>query len=37
MTAVGAVYDLSFWLGNVVDTNGLFGVTSTVEVFVNNI
>ncbi len=35
-TVVGDFYNLSFWLGNVVDTTvGLFGTTSTVEVLLN--
>lgn len=31
-TSVGAEYELAFWVGNVVDANGIFGVTSTVQV-----
>jgi hypothetical protein len=31
-TSVGAEYQLAFWVGNVVDPNGIFGVTSTIEV-----
>ena len=35
-TAVGEFYDLSFWIGNVVDTTfDLYGVSSAIEVFIN--
>lgn len=35
-TVAGDFYDLSFWVGNTVDTAlGLFGTTSTVEVLLN--
>lgn len=35
-TIVGDSYDLSFWVGNVVDTSvGLFGTSSTIEVLLN--
>jgi hypothetical protein len=31
-TTIGTEYQLAFWVGNVVDPDGIFGVTSTVEV-----
>ena len=34
-TTPGTSYDLSFWVGNVVNTGGIFGTTSTVNVLVN--
>ncbi len=34
-TEVGATYHLSFWVGNMVDPNGVFGVTSKVSVQIN--
>jgi uncharacterized repeat protein (TIGR03803 family) len=34
-TKPGALYELSFWVGNVNDPNGTFGPTATVEVQVN--
>lgn len=33
-TSAGIVYDLTFWVGNMVNPGGLFGLTSTVELFV---
>lgn len=33
-TSAGIVYDLSFWVGNMVNPGGLFGLTSTVELFI---
>lgn len=36
-TAAGTVYDLSFWVGNMVNPGGLFGLTSTVELFVEGL
>lgn len=35
--SAGTVYNLSFWVGNMVDPNGLFGTTSSVEVFVDGV
>jgi hypothetical protein len=32
-TTPGSSYTLSFWVGNVYDPNGIFGTTSTVNVF----
>jgi hypothetical protein len=34
-TTVGTAYDLSFWVGNLVDSTGLFGSTSTVDVLID--
>ena len=34
-TSAGTVYVLSFWVGNVSDPGGPFGITSTVEVDIN--
>jgi hypothetical protein len=34
-TVAGATYDLSFWVGNVVNTGGVFGITSTVNVVID--
>jgi hypothetical protein len=34
-TAVGAQYQLAFWVGNIVDPGGIFGTTSTVQVQIN--
>ncbi len=34
-TVIGSTYSLSFWVGNIVDPNGIFGTTSTVAVLVN--
>jgi uncharacterized protein DUF642 len=34
-TSAGTTYQLSFWVGNVVDPGGIFGTTSTVNVLVN--
>jgi membrane carboxypeptidase/penicillin-binding protein PbpC len=34
-TTVGTHYTLSFWVGNVVNPDGIFGVTSTVNVLIN--
>jgi len=34
-TAPGTVYTLSYSVGNVVDPNGLFGTTSTIDVFID--
>jgi len=36
-TTPGAAYQLTFWVGNVVDPNGLDGATSTVNVLVNGV
>ena len=36
-TSAGIVYDLSFWVGNMVNPGGLFGSTSTVELFVEGV
>jgi len=36
-TTPGANYHLSFWIGNVVDVNGIYGVYSAVRVMVNGI
>jgi len=36
-TTPGANYALAFWIGNVVDPSGAFGVSSTVNVLVNGI
>jgi Protein of unknown function (DUF642) len=34
-TTAGARYDLTFWVGNLVDVGGIFGTTSTITVFVD--
>lgn len=34
-TTPGTAYQLTFWVGNINDPGGSFGVSSTVEVFVN--
>jgi Protein of unknown function (DUF642) len=34
-TTQGARYNLTFWVGNVVDPGGIFGTSSTVEVYVD--
>lgn len=34
-TTPGTTYDLSFWVGNVVNPGGIFGTSSTVKVLVN--
>jgi hypothetical protein len=34
-TSSGTSYHLTFWVGNVYDPGGIFGVTSTVKVYVN--
>jgi HpiC1 cyclase len=36
-TKPGTKYHLTFWVGNVYDPGGIFGVRSTVKVYVNNI
>jgi len=36
-TTPGAAYQLTFWVGNVVDPSGADGVTSTVNVLVNGV
>lgn len=36
-TVVGGQYDLTFYVGNVVNPGGIFGTTSTVNVLVNGI
>jgi len=36
-TWVGTVYDLSFWVGNQFNPGGLWGTSSTVEVFVGGV
>ena len=36
-TVPGTAYDLSFWVGNIVDPTGFYGSSSTVNVFVNGI
>jgi hypothetical protein len=36
-TTPGAAYQLTFWVGNVVDPSGLDGATSTVNVLVNGV
>jgi hypothetical protein len=36
-TTVGTVYDLSFWVGNLVDAGGPFGTTSTVNFLLNGV
>jgi hypothetical protein len=36
-TSVGTVYDLSFWVGNQVNPGGIYGSTSTVEIFVGGV
>ncbi len=35
LTTPGVMYQLSFWVGNVVNPDGIFGTTSTVDVLVN--
>src|SRR3984885_16231058 len=32
-TTVGTVYNVAFWVGNVVNPGGIFGTTSTVDVY----
>ncbi len=34
-TTAGTSYQLTFWVGNINDPGGIFGVSSTVKVFVN--
>lgn len=34
-TTPGAQYDLRFWVGNIVDPGGAFGLTSTVNVYID--
>jgi hypothetical protein len=34
-TTAGARYDLTFWVGNLVDVGGIFGTTSTITVYVD--
>jgi hypothetical protein len=34
-TTPGTTYQLTFWVGNINDPGGMFGVSSTVKVFVN--
>lgn len=34
-TTAGTSYDLSFWVGNVIDPSGVFGNSSSVKVFIN--
>jgi hypothetical protein len=36
-TTPGTSYQLTFWVGNVNDPGGIFGVSSTVKVFVNGV
>jgi Protein of unknown function (DUF642) len=36
-TKPGTKYHLTFWVGNVYDPGGIFGVRSTVKVYVNNV
>ena len=36
-TSAGTTYHLTFWVGNIYDPQGPFGVSSTVKVFVNNV
>jgi hypothetical protein len=36
-TTRGTKYHLTFWVGNVYDPGGIFGVSSTVEVYVNGV
>lgn len=36
-TSSGTEYHLTFWVGNVYDPGGVFGVSSTVEVYVNGV
>ncbi|MBI3929918.1 MAG: DUF642 domain-containing protein [Armatimonadetes bacterium] len=36
-TVVGQTYELSFWVGNVFDSGGIFGTTSTVDVFIDGV
>ena len=36
-TAIGQAYNLSFYVGNIVDPAGIFGTTSTVDVLVNGL
>jgi hypothetical protein len=36
-TNLGAVYDLSFWVGNTVNPGGLFGTSSAIEVLVGDL
>lgn len=36
-TIPGTSYQLTFWVGNVNDPGGIFGVSSTVKVFVNGV
>lgn len=36
-TVSGTKYNLSFWVGNVYDPGGIFGTTSTVDVYVNGV
>jgi hypothetical protein len=34
-TTPGASYDITFWVGNIVDPGGIYGTSSTVQVFVD--
>jgi hypothetical protein len=36
-SAPGTAYHLTFWVGNVYDPGGIFGVSSTVQVYVNGV
>ena len=36
-TTPGTSYHLTFWVGNVYDPNGIYGVSSTVKVYLNGI
>lgn len=36
-TTTGTTYNLSFWVGNIVDNGSTFGTTSTVDVLINGV
>jgi hypothetical protein len=36
-TVVGQFYDVSFWVGNVINPGGFFGISTTVNAFVNGL
>lgn len=36
-TVAGVSYVLAFWVGNIVDPNGIFGIASTVDVFIDGV
>lgn len=37
VTDVGTIYDLSFWVGNQVNPTGIYGISSSIEVFAGGV